>query len=110
MRKLDNQNPGVHSGSIKINPCFSRLLVKRHEPEDRSPGGIVIPDTAKDKPQRGVVIEAGPGDYDHGVFVRNTFKVGDEVVFSSYSGTEIKIDGKPFLIIDENDVLATIAE
>jgi len=94
---------------LKIRPLGDKVLVKRVEAEAKTAGGIVLPDTAKEKPKRGVVQAVGDGRLlDTGE--RSTMQVskGDEVLFSSYAGTEIKVDGEEFLIIDEGDILAIL--
>ena len=89
---------------MKFRPLHDRVLVRRLESEERSAGGIIIPDTAKEKPQRGTIVAAGPGKKDEPV----TVKVGDVVLYGKYAGTEITIDGKDYLIMKESDVLAII--
>jgi chaperonin GroES len=86
-----------------------RVLVKRDEAEEKTAGGIVLPDTAKEKPQRGKVIAAGPGKVlDSGKRGDMSVKVGDEVYYGKYAGTEIKIEGEEYVILKESDVLAII--
>jgi chaperonin GroES len=90
-------------------PMNDRILVKRDEEEERSIGGIVIPDTAKEKPVRGTVVATGNGKrLKSGQIQTLTVKVGDKIYFGKYSGTEIKLDGKEYLIMREDDVLALI--
>jgi chaperonin GroES len=94
---------------LKIRPLGDKVLVKRLEAESKTAGGIVLPDAAKEKPRRGVVQAVGDGKLlDDGK--RHALQVakGDEVLFSSYSGTEIKVDGEELLILDENDILAIL--
>lgn len=92
-------------------PMNDRILVKRDEEEERSIGGIVIPDTAKEKPVRGTVIAVGNGKrLKSGQIQALTVKVGDKLYFGKYSGTEIKLDGKEYLIMREDDVLALIKD
>jgi chaperonin GroES len=84
-------------------------LVKQSEAEEKTAGGIVLPDTAKEKPQRGSVIAVGPGKLlDSGSRSKMSLKKGDEVFYGKYSGTEIKIDGEEYVILKETDVLAVI--
>lgn len=90
-----------------IKPLADRVVIKALTSEERTKGGIVLPDTAKDKPQEGEVMAVGPGKMlDNGTKVALEVKVGDRVVFSKYSGTEIKIDGDEYLILRESDILA----
>ena len=89
---------------MKVRPLNDRLLVKRLEEITKTAGGIIIPDTAKEKPQRGTVIAAGPGKKDEPM----TVKTGDTILYGKYSGTEISIDGNDYLIMRESDILAKI--
>ena len=92
-------------------PMGDRILVKRDEEEERSVGGIVIPDTAKEKPVRGTVVATGNGKrLKLGQIQALSIKVGDKIYFGKYSGTEIKLDGKEYLIMREDDVLALIKD
>ena len=94
---------------LKIRPLGDKVLVKRSEAEEKTAGGIVLPDAAKEKPKRGIVQAVGDGKLlDTGE--RSTLQVskGDQVLFSSYAGTEIKVDGEELLIIDEGDILAIV--
>jgi len=94
---------------LKIRPLGDKVLVKRVEAEEMTAGGIVLPDTAKEKPKRGVVQAVGEGKLlDTGDRSQMQVSKGDEVIFSSYAGTEVKINGDELLIIDENDILAII--
>jgi chaperonin GroES len=96
-------------GSMKISPLSDRILVKRVDEEETSKGGIIIPDTAKEKPQEGKVISVGPGRVtDDGKQQHMNVKKGDKVLFSKYSGTEITLEGEEHLIIREDDVLGII--
>lgn len=90
--------------SIKLKPLADRVVVEPAEAEQKTAGGIIIPDTAKEKPQKGVIIAVGPGKKDEPM----TVKVGDTVLYGKYSGTEITIDGKNYLIMKESDIYATI--
>jgi len=93
----------------KIRPLHDRLLVERIEEESRTAGGIIIPDTAKEKPMKGKVIAVGNGNRNEkGEIKPLDLKVGDLVLFAKWGGTEIKLDGKEFLIMKESDVLAVI--
>jgi chaperonin GroES len=89
---------------IKIKPLADRVLIKPEEAEDKTASGIIIPDSAKEKPQRGKVVAAGPGTKDEKMEV----KVGDTVLYGKYSGTELTFDGKDYLIMKQSDILAII--
>jgi len=94
---------------LKLKPLGSRLVVEPIEQEDVTASGIVLPETAKEKPQRGKVLAAGPGDRDDaGKRIELDVKVGDVVLYAKYSGTEIKVDGQKLLILKESDVLALV--
>ncbi len=94
---------------MKIRPLHDRIVVKRVEEEKTSPGGIVIPDTAKEKPIRGEVIAVGHGKLlDNGQVRSLDVKVGDKVLFGKYSGTEVKIDGIEYLMLREDDIMGVI--
>ena len=94
---------------MKIRPLHDRILVKRLESEEKTKGGIIIPDTAKEKPQEGLVVAAGPGRVnEEGKVTPLDVKKGDKVLFGKYSGTDIKIDNEEYLILREDEVLAVI--
>lgn len=94
---------------MAVKPLDDRVLVKQSEAEEKTAGGILLPDTAKEKPQRGSVIAVGPGKLlDSGVRGKMSLKKGDEVFYGKYSGTEIKIDDEEYVILKETDVLAVI--
>ena len=94
---------------MKVRPLGDKVLIKRLEAEDRTAGGIVLPDTAKEKPKRGRVIAVGDGKVlDTGERAKLQVKANDEVLFTSYAGTEVKINGEEFIIMDESDILAII--
>ena len=94
---------------MKIRPLNDRILVKRLESEENTAGGIIIPDTAKEKPAQGQVVAVGPGKRDDkGVLVPVEVKVGDHVLTSKYGGTEIKIDDKEYKILNASDILAIV--
>jgi len=96
---------------MKIRPLADKVLVQRLEAETKTAGGIVLPDTAKEKPQRGKVISVGQGKLlDDGSRSNVQVKKGDVVLFTSYGGTEVKIKGKEYLIMDEPDIMAVIEE
>jgi chaperonin GroES len=95
--------------ALNLKPLGSRLVVEPIEQEDVTASGIVLPETAKEKPQKGKVLSMGPGDRDEeGKRIPMDVKVGDTVLYAKYSGTEIKIESKKLLIIKENDVLAIV--
>ena len=94
---------------MKIRPLADKVLVERIEAEAKTAGGIVLPDTAKEKPQRGKIIAVGDGKIlDDGSRRKLQIKKGDQVLFTSYAGTDIKIDGKEYLIMSESDIMAII--
>ena len=96
---------------MKVKPLQDRLIVKRIEEEEKTKGGIIIPDAAKEKPQEGRVIAVGDGKVlENGQKFALSVKAGDKVLFGKYSGTEIKIDGEEHLILREDDVLAIIED
>jgi chaperonin GroES len=89
---------------VKIKPLADRVLVEPQAAEEKTAGGIIIPDSAKEKPQRGTVIAAGPGTKDDKMEV----KVGDTVLYGKYAGTELTLEGKDYLIMKQSDILAVI--
>jgi len=92
---------------MKLRPLKDRVLVLRIEEQEKTPGGLIIPDTAKEKPQEGKVIAVGPGRRDeNGERLPMTVKAGDRILFSKYGGNEVKIDGVEHLIMQEDDILA----
>jgi len=94
---------------MKIRPLADKVLVQRLEAETKTAGGIVLPDSAKEKPQRGKIVSVGEGKLlDDGKRKKMQVKKGNIVLFTSYAGTEIKIDGKEYLIMDESDIMAVI--
>jgi chaperonin GroES len=95
--------------SINFKPLGSRVVIEPLEAEEVTAGGIVLPETAKEKPQKGTILAAGPGDRDEdGKRIALDVKVGDVVLYAKYSGTEIKVDGKKLLILRESDILAIV--
>ena len=95
---------------MKFRPLHDRIVIKRIEAEAKSAGGIIIPDTAKEKPQQGKVIAVGPGGRDEsGKLVPLDLKTGDRVLFGKWSGTEVKLDGEDLLIMKESDIMGVIA-
>ena len=94
---------------MKIRPLADKVLVERIEAESKTAGGIVLPDSAKEKPQRGKIISVGEGKLlEDGSRSQMQVKKGDEVLFTSYAGSEIKLDGKEYIIMDETDIMAVI--
>ena len=96
---------------MKFRPLQDRVLIRRIEEEEKTAGGIIIPDTAKEKPMEGEVIAAGPGTRgDDGMLHPLDVKVGDRVLFGKWSGTEIKIDGEDFVVAKESDIMGVVEE
>ena len=94
---------------MKIKPLQDRIIVKRIEEEEKTKGGIIIPDSAKEKPMEGEIVAAGPGKVlENGTRVAPSVKAGDRVLFGKYAGTEVKIDGVEHLIMREDDILGII--
>ncbi len=94
---------------MKIRPLADKVLVQRLEAETKTAGGIVLPDSAKEKPQRGKIVSVGKGKVlDDGTLKKIQVKKGDIVLFTSYAGTEVKIDGREYLIMNESDIMAVI--
>ena len=92
-----------------VKPLSDRVVVKALEEAEQMRGGLFIPDTAKEKPQQGEIVAAGPGKYEDGKLVPMTLKVGDKVLYGKYSGTEVTLNNDQVLILRESDVLAVIA-
>ena len=96
---------------MKFRPLHDRVLVESLESEEKTAGGIIIPDTAKEKPQEGKVVAVGPGaKSEDGKITPMDVKVGDQILFGKWSGTEIKIDGKEYSIMKESDIMGVIAK
>jgi len=96
---------------MKFRPLHDRIVLKRIDAEAKSAGGIIIPDTVKEKPQQGEVVAIGPGGRDEtGKLVPIDVKIGDRVLFGKWSGTEVKIDGTEYLIMKEGDVMGVLVE
>jgi chaperonin GroES len=94
----------------KFRPLHDRVVVRRLEGEEKTKGGIIIPDTAKEKPQEGEVVAVGPGGRDeNGKLISLDVKAGDRVLFGKWSGTEVKIEGEELLIMKESDIMGVIA-
>ena len=94
--------------AVRMRPLHDRVIVKRIEEEARTKGGIIIPDTAKEKPQEGRVVAVGPGRLEDGKVIKLDVKEGDRILFGKYSGTEIKLDGEEHVIMREEDILGVI--
>jgi len=97
------------ASKLKLKPLGGRVIVEPIEQEEMTAGGIILPETAKEKPQEGKILAAGPGDRDEeGKRIPMEVKVGDRVLYAKYSGTEVKVDGKKLLILRESDILAVV--
>jgi len=97
------------AGKLKLRPLGGRVIIEPIEQEETTAGGILLPETAKEKPQEGKVLAVGPGDRnDKGERLPLDVKIGDRVIFAKYSGTEVKVEGKKLLILRESDILATV--
>ena len=100
----------VTMAKTKFRPLHDRVVVKRIEAEEKTAGGIIIPDTAREKPQQGQVLAAGPGGRDEaGKLIPIDLKIGDKVLFGKWSGTEVKLDGEELLIMKESDIMGVLA-
>ena len=96
---------------MKFRPLHDRVVVERIDPEAKTPGGIIIPDTAKEKPQQGKVVGVGPGGRDEsGKLIPVDVRIGDRVLFGKWSGTEVMIDGVEYLIMKESDIMGVLDE
>src|SRR5436309_9022551 len=96
---------------MKFRPLHDRVVIERIDPEAKTAGGIIIPDTAMEKPQQGKVVGVGPGGRDEaGKLIPIDLEVGDRVLFGKWSGTEVKIDGTEYLIMKENDIMGVLVE
>jgi|SRR5512138_3829308 chaperonin GroES len=97
------------ASKLKLKPLGGRVIVEPTEQEEMTAGGIILPETAKEKPQEGKIVAAGPGDRNEdGERMELEVKVGDKVLYAKYSGTEVKVDGKKLLILRESDILAIV--
>ncbi|HKY56026.1 MAG TPA: co-chaperone GroES [Anaerolineales bacterium] len=97
------------ASKLKLKPLGGRVIVEPIEQEEMTAGGIILPETAKEKPQEGKILAAGPGDRDEdGERIPMEVKVGDTVLYAKYSGTEVKVNGRKLLILKENDILAVV--
>jgi len=96
---------------MRFRPLHDRVVVRRIEPEEKTKGGIIIPDTAKEKPQQGEIVAVGPGARDeNGRIVAPDVKQGDRVLFGKWSGTEVRIDGQDLLIMKESDIMGVLED
>ncbi|MCW5695209.1 MAG: co-chaperone GroES [Bauldia sp.] len=96
---------------MKFRPLHDRVVVRRLESEEKTSGGIIIPDTAKEKPQEGEIVAVGPGGRDEaGKLVPLDVKAGDRILFGKWSGTEVKIEGQDYLIMKESDIMGVIED
>ncbi len=93
---------------MNVKPLADRVLIKPLEAEERTQGGIVLPDTAKEKPQKGEIVEVGPGRFEDGKRVPMEVAKGQKVLYGKYSGTEVKINGDEYMIMRESDILAIL--
>jgi len=106
---VDIRRPKKKEHSMAFRPLHDRVVVKRLEGEEKTKGGIIIPDTAKEKPQEGKIIAVGPGCRDEkGKLIPLDVKAGDRVLFGKWSGTEVKIDGEDLLIMKESDIMGVV--
>src|SRR6267143_4967332 len=96
---------------MKVRPLHDRVVVKRHDAEEKSTGGIIIPDTVKEKPSQGEITAVGPGGRDEaGKLIPIDLQVGDRVLFGKWSGNEVKIDGQELLIMKESDIMGVLTD
>lgn len=106
---VKNKTKGKGKGALKFRPLDDRIVIRASEAEERTTGGIFLPDAAKEKPQRGKVVAVGPGKLlDSGARGELSVGVGDSVFYGKYAGTEIEIDGEELVAVHENDILAII--
>jgi chaperonin GroES len=96
------------AAAVKVSPLADRVVIKPLEESEQMRGGLYIPDTAKEKPQQGEIVAAGPGRFEKDKRVPMDVKVGDRVLYGKYSGTEVTLDGEQYLILRESDVLAVL--
>ncbi len=97
------------ASKLKLKPLGGRVIVEPIEQEEMTAGGIILPETAKEKPQEGKILAAGPGDRDEdGERIPMEVQIGDKVLYAKYAGTEVKVDGKKLLILKETDILAVV--
>ena len=93
---------------MKLRPLGNRVVLQQQEAEEKTQSGIILPDSAKEKPQDAVVIAAGQGKGEDGKDIEMQVKVGDKVIYSKYAGTEIKLDDEEYIIVDQNDIIAIV--
>ena len=93
---------------MKIQPLSDRVVVQAQDADEQTASGLYIPDTAKEKPQRGIVLAVGPGRVENGTKIEMTVKAGDAVLYGKYSGTEVSLDNEDFIIMRESDILGVI--
>ena len=93
---------------MNIKPLADRVIIKALPMEEKTKSGIIMPDTAKEKPQEGEIVAVGPGKMEKGTRITLDVKVGDKVIYSKYAGTEVKYDGEEYLILKESDILAVL--
>lgn len=105
---MPTSNAVVSDIAVTARPLADRVVVRSLEAYERTHGGLYIPDSAKEKPQEGEIVAVGPGRYDSGSLVPMSVKVGDRVLYGKFNGTEVMLDGNPYLILRESDVLAVI--
>jgi len=105
--EVESKEEGM-AKKFSLEPLEDRVVVKASEGEETTASGLVIPDTAKERPQEGEVIAVGPGRFEDGQRIPMDVKVGDKVIYSKYGGTEVKIEGEEYLILSARDVLAVI--
>ncbi len=94
---------------MTIKPLADNILIEPLDREERTPSGILIPDTAKEKPQEGKIVAVGPGREEEGKLVKTAVKIGDRVIYKKWGGNEVKVEGKDMLLVKEEDILAVIA-
>jgi chaperonin GroES len=103
------RSKGKKSTKVKFRPLDDRALIRQSDPDEKTPGGIILPDSAQEKPQSGSIIAVGPGKLlDSGARGELSVTVGDKVFYGKYAGTEIELDGETYVIVRENDILAVI--
>ena len=95
---------------MKIEPMHDRILISRTETQEKSPGGIIIPENAKEKPQEGTVVAVGPGKIENGTRVPMTVEEGDRVLFGKYAGTEVSLNGKEYILVRSDEIFARYVE
>lgn len=106
---ISKPKPLKESFMANIKPLSDRVLVRPDDAEETTSSGIIIPDTAKEKPQKGTVVAAGPGKVENGTKIDMSVKKGDHILYGKYSGTEITLDGEEFLIMRESDILGIVS-